>query len=82
MKVLGLDTALNACSVAVVEGDRVLAAEFVAGPRGQGERLLPMALAVLEKAGLGFADMDRLGVTIGPGSFSGIRIGLAAARTS
>ena len=80
MKVLGLDTALNACSAAVIEGDNVLAALHEAGPRGQAERLLPMAQAVLAKSGLDFASIDRIGVTIGPGSFSGIRIGLAAAR--
>jgi tRNA threonylcarbamoyladenosine biosynthesis protein TsaB len=80
MKVLGLDTALAACSVALIEGDGVLAALHETGPRGQAERLLPMTLAVLAKAGVGFAGVDRIGITIGPGSFSGIRIGLAAAR--
>ncbi len=80
MLVLGLDTALNACSVALIEGDTVLAAQSEPGPRGQAERLLPMAQAVLARAGRGFPAIDRIGVTVGPGSFSGIRIGLAAAR--
>ncbi len=48
--------------------------------RGHAEALLPMVERVREKAGLGFADIDRLAVSIGPGSFAGIRVGLAAAR--
>ena len=85
MRVLGLDTALAAVSVAVYEGDgpgrgQVLAREMNAMERGQSEALMPMVERVMADAGLGFADLDRVAVTRGPGAFTGIRIGLAGAR--
>jgi tRNA threonylcarbamoyladenosine biosynthesis protein TsaB len=58
----------------------VLAAERCANARGQTERLLPIVDAVMHKSGLSAATLDIVGATIGPGSFTGIRIGLAAVR--
>jgi tRNA threonylcarbamoyladenosine biosynthesis protein TsaB len=78
--VLGLDTCLNACSVAVLDADRVLAHESEVMARGHQERLAPMAQRAMQIAGLGFDDLDRIAVTIGPGSFTGLRVGLAFAK--
>ncbi|CAN7469147.1 tRNA (adenosine(37)-N6)-threonylcarbamoyltransferase complex dimerization subunit type 1 TsaB [Phenylobacterium sp. LjRoot225] len=78
--VLGLDTCLTACSVAVSDGERVLAHESEVMARGHQERLAPMAERVMADAGLSFSDLQRIGVTIGPGSFTGLRVGLAFAK--
>ncbi len=80
MIILGLDTALAACSVAVTRDGRVLAAASEPMLRGHQERLAPMAQAVMAEAGLAFAELDRIGVTVGPGSFTGLRVGLAFAK--
>lgn len=80
MLVLGLDTCLNTCSVAVRDGDRVLAHASEAMARGHQERLAPMAQAVMAEAGRSFAELDRIGVTVGPGSFTGLRVGVAFAK--
>jgi tRNA threonylcarbamoyladenosine biosynthesis protein TsaB len=80
MIVLGLDTALAACSVAVTRDDDVLAAVREPMLRGHQERLAPMVEAVMAAAGLPFAALDRVGVTVGPGSFTGLRVGLAFAK--
>jgi tRNA threonylcarbamoyladenosine biosynthesis protein TsaB len=82
MRILALDTALGATSVAVydTEGGRLLAEERAEMLRGHAETLVPMVGRVLERAGLGFSAIDRFAATIGPGSFTGIRIGISAAR--
>lgn len=80
MKLLGIDTALNACSVAIVGGDAVLASVTSAGGRGNAERLLPLLEQARLEAGLDLAQLDGIAVTIGPGSFTGIRTALATAR--
>jgi len=78
--VLGLDTCLNACSVAVLDGERVLAHASEAMARGHQERLAPMAQAVMAEAGLPFTALQRIGATVGPGSFTGLRVGVAFAK--
>lgn len=80
MIVLGLDTCLNACSVAVLDGERVLAYRSEAMARGHQERLAPMAQAVMAEGGLGFNRLERIGATVGPGSFTGLRVGVAFAK--
>lgn len=78
--VLGFDTSAAQCAAALVSGDRVLAARREAMDRGQAERLLPMLQEVLAKAGAGWGDLAALAVCTGPGNFTGIRVGVAAAR--
>ena len=77
MIVLGIDTALGACSAAVTRDGAVLAAASEPMARGHQERLAPLAQTVMQEAGLAFAALDRIGVTVGPGSFTGLRVGLA-----
>jgi tRNA threonylcarbamoyladenosine biosynthesis protein TsaB len=80
MLVLGLDTCLATCSVAVVDGQRVVAHACEVMARGHQERLAPMAREVMAEAGLGFDSIQRVGVTVGPGSFTGLRVGVAFAK--
>jgi len=80
MIVLALDTALPACSVAVLDGERVLARLSEPMTRGHQERLAPMVEEAMAEAGLAFAALERIGVTVGPGSFTGLRVGLAFAK--
>lgn len=78
--VLALDSAGSGCSVLIADGETVLAVERVETVHGQAERLLPMVDAVMRKAGLSASALDIVGTTTGPGSFTGIRIGLATVR--
>ncbi|MSP42786.1 MAG: tRNA (adenosine(37)-N6)-threonylcarbamoyltransferase complex dimerization subunit type 1 TsaB [Alphaproteobacteria bacterium] len=80
MRILALDTCLAACSAAIWQGGRVLAHQWRAMQRGHAEALLPMLEEVRAAAGFEYSDFDRLAVSIGPGSFAGVRVGLAAAR--
>jgi tRNA threonylcarbamoyladenosine biosynthesis protein TsaB len=80
MKVLGLDCAGNACSVAVLIDRDIASCRHAAMERGQSEALLPMIEAVLAEARLDVGALDLIAVTVGPGSFTGVRTGLATAR--
>lgn len=81
MHILAIDTALEACSAAVCAGDgTVRARECVPMRTGHAEALVPMIGRVMAAAGLSFAGLDRLAVTVGPGTFTGLRVGMAAAR--
>lgn len=80
MKLLGIDTALNACSVAIVDGSHVLARVVSAGGKGNAERLLPLLELARREAGIELAALDGIAATVGPGSFTGIRTALATAR--
>ncbi len=79
-RLLIFDTSGGACSVAVWAGGGVAAERFEAMAHGQAERLLPSIGEALAAAGIGYGQLDAVGVTRGPGAFTGIRIGLAAAR--
>lgn len=78
--ILAVDTALGACSVAVLAGDKILAHRFAVMARGHAERLAPMVRDAMAEARLDFAALDRLAVTTGPGTFTGQRVGLAFMR--
>jgi tRNA threonylcarbamoyladenosine biosynthesis protein TsaB len=80
LKLLAVDTALGACSVALLEGDRVLAHRHQLMDRGHAEALAPMVEDAMRDAGTGFATLGRLAVTTGPGTFTGQRVGLAFMR--
>lgn len=80
MIVLGLDTCLDACACAVLEDGRVLARATEPMARGHQERLAPLVRDAMRDAGLDFSRLDRIGVTVGPGSFTGLRVGLAFAK--
>lgn len=84
MNVLAFDTCLDACSVAAGRGLRGLApsiaARFEPMNVGHAERLLPMVDAVLEETGLEATQLDRIAITVGPGTFTGTRIAVAAGR--
>ena len=78
--ILAFDTTTSACAAAVCDGDAVVAERSVALERGHAEILMPMIEAVLAAAGAGYDTLTGIAVTRGPGAFTGIRIGLAAAR--
>lgn len=81
MKILALDTALPAVSVCVFESTSgASTVERIEMRRGHAEALLPLVQRVMAEAGCTFRDLDRIAVTVGPGSFTGIRVGLSAAR--
>jgi tRNA threonylcarbamoyl adenosine modification protein YeaZ len=82
MRLLAIDTALAACAAAVLDTEQgvVIASESVAMERGHAEALMPLIARVMAQAKLPFAALDRIAVTVGPGSFTGLRVGVAAAR--
>lgn len=82
MLILAFDTSMAACSAAVYDSERgtVVASACELMERGHAERLAPMVDEVMLQAGIGYAALHRIGVTIGPGTFTGVRIALALAR--
>jgi tRNA threonylcarbamoyl adenosine modification protein YeaZ len=84
MLLLALDTAGPDCAVALACDDdiapAILSRRVERMGRGHAERLMPMVEATLAEAGHAFDDLDRIAVTTGPGSFTGVRVGIAAAR--
>lgn len=80
MNVLGLDSATDACSAALLCDGRIAARRLETMRRGHAEVLLPLVRDVMAEAGFGFDCLDLVATTVGPGGFTGIRIGLASAR--
>ncbi|HEY1723397.1 MAG TPA: tRNA (adenosine(37)-N6)-threonylcarbamoyltransferase complex dimerization subunit type 1 TsaB [Magnetospirillaceae bacterium] len=80
MKTLAFDCSTTGCAAAVLDGERVLARGEAPTGRGQSEALMPLLNGVMSEARLDWPQLELIGVTVGPGSFTGLRIGLAAAR--
>ena len=82
MLILALDTALDACSAAVLDTttSKTIAIELQPMKRGHAEALMPLIARVMAASGVAFTALDRIAVTTGPGSFTGLRVGLSAAR--
>jgi tRNA threonylcarbamoyladenosine biosynthesis protein TsaB len=82
MLILAIDTALDACAAGILDTDagRLIAQESQAMKRGHAEALMPLIARVMQASGVAFASLDRIAVTTGPGSFTGLRVGLSAAR--
>jgi tRNA threonylcarbamoyladenosine biosynthesis protein TsaB len=79
VKLLAIDTCLAACQAAALNGARITVRSEPM-ERGQQERLAGMVAETMAEAGLAFSDLHRIGVTVGPGSFTGLRVGLAFAK--
>ena len=82
MRILAIDTALNACSACVLSSgaQEPLARETLELERGHAEMLLPLVDRVVSQTDGEFSSLGRVAVTIGPGSYTGLRVGIAAAR--
>jgi tRNA threonylcarbamoyladenosine biosynthesis protein TsaB len=82
MFILAIDTALDACAAGILDttSSRLIAHESLLMKRGHAEALMPLIARVMAGSGIGFLELDRVAVTTGPGSFTGLRVGLSAAR--
>jgi tRNA threonylcarbamoyladenosine biosynthesis protein TsaB len=82
MLILAIDTVLDACAAGVLDtsAGKLIAQESQAMKRGHAEALMPLIARVIKQSGIAFAGLDRIAVTTGPGSFTGLRVGLSAAR--
>ena len=82
MLILAIDTALDACAAGVLDtgAGKLIASETQPMKRGHAEALMPLIGRVMNQAAIAFTALDRIAVTTGPGSFTGLRVGLSAAR--
>jgi tRNA threonylcarbamoyladenosine biosynthesis protein TsaB len=82
MRVLAIDCALDACSAAVFDSalGSIIASQTRIMVRGHAEALMPLIARVMDEAEVEFKELDRIAVTVGPGSFTGLRVGISAAR--
>ena len=77
MKILAVDTATNSCSVAATDDGKLVAELTLNKDETHSKHLMELIHSVLENAGFSVADLDGLAVTVGPGSFTGLRIGIS-----
>ena len=79
-KILAFDCAGGACSAALLANGELVAQRFAPMLQGHGERLMPMLREVMAEARLAFAALDAIAVTVGPGRFTGLRVGIEIGR--
>ena len=80
MKILGMYTSSRACSVAVVEDDCLICEFVINNKKTHSQKLMPMIETMLNMSDLSIEDMDAIAVSVGPGSFTGLRISMATAK--
>ena len=80
MKILAFDTSAKTASVAVCDGGNILGVSNIDNGLTQSELVLPMAEALLSQLKMSFADVELYAVTVGPGSFTGVRIGVSTVK--
>lgn len=80
MKILAFDTSAKTASVAVCDGGNILGVSNIENGLTQSELVLPMAEALLSQLKMSFADVELYAVTVGPGSFTGVRIGVSTVK--
>jgi tRNA threonylcarbamoyladenosine biosynthesis protein TsaB len=80
MRILAFDTTTSACSVAIWQDGKILALYYDTMVHGQAEALVPAIERTMAEAQTTYKEVDRIAVTVGPGSFTGVRVGLATAR--
>lgn len=78
--ILGIDSSAISAGCALVEGGKIVAEEFLNTRHTHSETLLPMVKSMLQSAGVSLVDVERIAVTTGPGSFTGLRIGIATVK--
>ena len=81
MNILALDTTTDICSIAVADDERLLGEYNFAHAMDLSRRLMPNVVSLLKDSGLEVRDLQGIGVSLGPGSFTGLRIGVATAKT-
>ena len=80
MKILGIDTSGSACSAAVMENGRLVCEEYLDHGLTHSVQLMPLIDACLARAGMQIVEMDGFAVSVGPGSFTGLRIGISTVK--
>jgi len=78
--VLGIETSCSVCSVGLVDDEALIVEQNIVDPHVHSEKLLTLVEEVLERGDVGLGDLDAIAVSIGPGSFTGLRIGLSTAK--
>ena len=80
MKILGIDTSATAASVAIVDENKIIGEFSINTALTHSQTLMPMVESLLKNTGVTLADIDAIAVNAGPGSFTGVRIGVAAVK--
>lgn len=81
MKILGMDTSTMVSGLALLEGDKIIAEMNISQEKTHSEELLPMLETMMKFVGVEMAEVDAIAVSMGPGSFTGLRIGMTIAKT-